>query len=116
MARSGCRHLLVALRADGAWTLPVSPVVCLVAALMEKAAVQISRRLAGPSPRGLAVAVLVLVGPGHNGPTGWWWRGNALAGVACGYWCPSSAQKTLAADTASCLLLGSRPDGSARPR
>jgi len=69
-----------------------------VAALMEKAALQISRRLLA-QPERLAAGVLVLVGPGHNGADGLVVaRELHLAGVAVRIWCPFERQKPLAAE------------------
>jgi len=68
------------------------------AALMEKAALQISRRLLA-QPERLAAGVLVLVGPGHNGADGLVVaRELHLAGVAVRIWCPFERQKPLAAE------------------
>ena len=75
-----------------------------VEALMEKAALGVSRRLLGELcglaathvPAGLADGVLVLVGPGHNGGDGLVVaRELFLAGVAVRIWCPFERLKPL---------------------
>ncbi len=71
-----------------------------VEALMEKAALAVSRRLLeGPAPRPgqpLAAGVVVLVGPGHNGGDGLVVaRELHLAGVPVRLWCPFERRKPL---------------------
>jgi len=72
-----------------------------VAALMEKAALAVSRRLLvgeGPAPAAIAPGqgVLVLVGPGHNGADGLVIaRELHLAGVSVRIWCPYERLKPL---------------------
>jgi hydroxyethylthiazole kinase-like uncharacterized protein yjeF len=71
-----------------------------VEALMEKAALAVSRRLLeGPLPRPghpLAAGVVVLVGPGHNGGDGLVVaRELHLAGVPVRLWCPFERRKPL---------------------
>ncbi|MFN7901035.1 MAG: NAD(P)H-hydrate dehydratase [Synechococcaceae cyanobacterium] len=72
-----------------------------VEALMEKAALAVSRRLLQglgdrPSPARQADAVVVLVGPGHNGGDGLVVaRELFLAGVSVRIWCPFERLKPL---------------------
>jgi len=71
-----------------------------VEALMEKAALAVSRRLLeGPPPHPgppLAAGVVVLVGPGHNGGDGLVVaRELHLAGVPVRLWCPFERRKPL---------------------
>jgi len=75
-----------------------------VEALMEKAALAVSRRLLGEGPRepgvaeagALAAGVVVLVGPGHNGGDGLVVaRELHLAGVPVRLWCPFERRKPL---------------------
>ncbi|MFN9546855.1 MAG: NAD(P)H-hydrate epimerase [Cyanobacteriota bacterium] len=76
-----------------------------VEALMEKAALAISRRLLAASPGdpgllrrdgGATAAVVVLVGPGHNGGDGLVVaRELHLAGVPVRLWCPFARRKPL---------------------
>ncbi len=71
-----------------------------VEALMEKAALAVSRRLLEGSPSNpglpLAAGVVVLVGPGHNGGDGLVVaRELHLAGVPVRLWCPFERRKPL---------------------
>ena len=66
-----------------------------IEALMEKAALQISRRLLA-EPALLAGGVVVLVGPGHNGGDGLVVaRELHLAGIDVTLWCPFERRKPL---------------------
>lgn len=67
-----------------------------VEALMEKAALAVSRRILEGAGGSLSSGVLVLVGPGHNGGDGLVVaRELHLAGVSVGLWCPFERRKPL---------------------
>jgi len=92
-----------------------------VAALMEKAALAVSRRLlVGEKSAAAALApgqaVLVLVGPGHNGGDGLVIaRELHLAGVAVRIWCPFERLKPLTEDHRRHALWLGIPQLESRP-